>query len=54
MVAPSHSRVGASAPLWEDVQALAALGSFLTARQSNRTRTRSTLSDHRRGASSCQ
>lgn len=54
MVAPSLNRVGASAPLWEDIQALAALAAFPTAPKINRTRTRSTSSDHRRGASSCQ
>lgn len=54
MAAPSLNRVGASAPLWDDLQALAALQSFLTAPQSNRTRTRNTLSANRRGPSACQ
>lgn len=54
MAAPSLNCVGASAPLWEDVQALAALAALQTTTKPNRTRTRGTLSDHRRGASSCQ
>lgn len=50
MVAPSHSSVGAS-PLWEDVQALAALTVFASPTSSNRTRARGSLPVIRRGAS---